>query len=377
MLSEARGLSRLAVDAVTGIADISEDLHRTILGLAPVVGRIPPGTASGLTGLVYRSVRAVARAAGAGIEGTLSALDLQPASPPSFRHEALRAVLNGVLGDHLESTGNPLAIPMGLRHRGRDLTDAPLPKPGRAGHRLMVMVHGLCMNDLQWAHEGHDPASALARRFGFTPLFLRYNSGLPIERNGERLAALLDELLQRRSGRVEELVIICHSMGGLVTQAAWRHADAGGLGWPTLTSCRFYLGSPLLGAPLERSGEWFNSALGTSPYLAPFTRLGNLRSRGIKDLRHGIVVREGNRSMAMRGLHLLAASRRAGPGPRLGLPPGDGLVPVESALGRSGDARIAFELEEGRRAVVRGCGHLGLLRHPRVYDRLARWMRQR
>lgn len=375
MLREARGMSRLAVDAVSGVADISEDLHRTILRLAPVVGRIPAGSTSGLTRLVYSSVRGIARAAGTGIDAVLSPFDTSTHGPPSPRREAVQAALNGVLGDHLEATGNPLAIPMRLRHGGLGLTADPESLATQEGSRLLVLVHGLCMNDLQWHRDGRELGTTLGKGFGFTPLHLHYNSGLAIERNGEAFSELLQQLVEHWPRRVEELVIVGHSMGGLLTQTAWRHALASGFDWPKLTSQRFYLGSPLHGAPLERSGEWFNTILGHSPYLAPFTRLGNIRSQGIKDLRHGIGVDGGARRPATRGLHLVAASRRARPAQ--GRPAGDGLVPVDSALGHHDEPGIAFTLAERRKHVVWECSHLDLLWHPGVHERINRWMRQR
>jgi hypothetical protein len=377
VLREARGLSRLAVDAVTGATDITEDLHRTILGLAPIVGRIPVRRTAGLTGLVYRSVRGIARATGTGIDMVLSAFDAGTRESPSPRREALLAALNGVLGDHLEASGNTLAIPMRLRVQGRELPAGWASFPARHGNRLLIMVHGLCMNDLQWHRDGRELGTALAEAFGFTPLHLHYNSGLAIERNGEAFSMLLHDLVGHWPRRVEELVIIGHSMGGLVTQSAWRHADAAGFDWPALTSRRFYLGSPLNGAPLERTGEWLNTLLGASPYLAPFTRLGNLRSQGIKDLRHGIGADGDALPSANRGLHLVAASRHARPDHGRRLKAGDGLVPIDSALGRRAGPGHPFTLAERQRHIVWGCDHLGLIGHRDVHDRLARWMRQR
>ncbi|MCX7564421.1 alpha/beta hydrolase [Xanthomonadaceae bacterium XH05] len=377
MLREARGLSRLAVEAVTGATDIAEDLHRTILSLAPVVGRIPDVRAGGLTGMIYRSVRGIARATGTGIDVVLSSFETSSQKERgSPRRDALLAALNGVVGDHLEASGSPLAIPMRLRCEGRDLAIGTPPLCAGSGSRLLVMVHGLCMNDLQWRKHERELGAVLADGFGFTPLHLHYNTGLAIERNGEAFALLLQDLVDSWPQEVKELVIVGHSMGGLVTQSAWRHAHATGQRWPALTSKRFYLGSPLQGAPLERSGEWFNRVLGGSPYLAPFTRLGNLRSQGIKDLRHGIGTDRRIGTQDTRGLHLIAASRRASPKTRMRTPAGDGLVPVDSALGRHHLPARAFPLSERRRHVIWECSHLDLLWHPGVHECLAQWMRQ-
>jgi hypothetical protein len=52
-----------------------------------------------------------------------------------------------------------------------------------------VLLHGLCMNDLQWRRAGHDHGRALARDLDYTPVYLRYNSGLHISTNGRRFSA--------------------------------------------------------------------------------------------------------------------------------------------------------------------------------------------
>ena len=76
---------------------------------------------------------------------------------------------------------------MSLRARRRPLPDtreslaAAIPN---ASGKLVVLVHGLCMNDLQWQREGHDHGAALARDLGYTSVYLHYNSGLHISING-------------------------------------------------------------------------------------------------------------------------------------------------------------------------------------------------
>ena len=59
--SGLRGASRLAIDAAAGVTDIVEDLHHSIAGAAPIAGKAPAGRTTGITGLVYRSVRGVTR----------------------------------------------------------------------------------------------------------------------------------------------------------------------------------------------------------------------------------------------------------------------------------------------------------------------------
>ena len=53
-----------------------------------------------------------------------------------------------------------------------------------------------------------------------------------------------------------------------------------------------FLGTPHHGAPLERAGNWIETILEISPYSAPFSRLGKIRSAGVTDLRHGNILDE-------------------------------------------------------------------------------------
>ena len=267
------------------------------------------------------------------------------------------AALNGVLGDYLVASENPLAIPMSLRRYGRSLaleTQALAAAIPQGGGKLAVLVHGLCLNDLQWNREGHDHGAVLARELGYTPLYLHYNSGLHTSTNGRALSGLLEALLEQWPHRVEELVIIAHSMGGLVARSACHYAAAAGHDWPRLLRKLAFLGTPHQGAPLERGGNWIDVILGATPYAAPFARLGKLRSAGITDLRHGNVLdehwegrdrfaraRDDRQSVPLPDgvrSYAIAATTGKKAGDIRGRVLGDGLVPVSSALGLNEDS---------------------------------------
>ena len=101
---------------------------------------------------------------GRGIDLSLSAAaQWVPEGTPPPQRDAVVAALNGLHGDHLQRSGNPLAIAMTLRHGGQPLdplhpgATVPAPTP-----RLLVLVHGLCMSDGQWLREGHDHGAMLA-----------------------------------------------------------------------------------------------------------------------------------------------------------------------------------------------------------------------
>src|SRR5699024_10320530 len=224
--------------------------------------------------------------------------------------------------------------------------------------RLLVAVHGLCMNDLHWGERGMP--QRLGQALGFTPLYPHYNSGLPIADNGRALAELLQKLVDAWPVPVEEIVIVGHSMGGLLARSARAHAVRGGHDWEKLLTRMVFLGTPHHGSPLERAGHGVNRLLGISPYSAPFRSLGGLRSAGIRGLRHGLAETSPPGNPAK--WYAIAATA----GPRMGRRPGDGLVPVDSALGHHPDPDRALAIPQENCRLVTGAGHLGLLRHPDV-----------
>jgi hypothetical protein len=390
--SDLRGASRLAVDAVAGVAALVEELHHGIASRAPIVGAAPAGRTRGITGLVYRSVGGITRAVGIGLDAVLAPLaPLLGARASTPRREAIVAALNGVLGDHLAESRNPLAIAMRLRVGGRPLAlereALAAALPGATG-RVLVLVHGLCMNDLQWQRDGHDHGAALARELQFTPLYLHYNSGLHVSTNGHEFAALLEQLVNAWPVPVDELVIVGHSMGGLVARSACDAARRARMRWPRQLDKLVFLGTPHHGAALERAGNRVDLLAAISPYTKPFARLGRLRSAGIQDLRHGNLLdadwqaRPASHPQDARwrvplpagvACFAVAATRRAAPG-GVGRLPGDGLVSVRSALGQHDDPRRALAIPPAQHCTCYGIGHFDLLSSRDVYRHLRLWL---
>lgn len=405
--TDLRGAARLATDATAGLADLVEAVHARITHISGLNPRPVDGRTRGITGLVYKTIRGVTRLAGGSLDALLGLLApvLHPAheanedstgAPPRREREALVAALNGVLGDYLAASANPLAISMAFRHQGRPL---PLHPQGlaralpHAGGKVLVLVHGLCMGDLQWLRDGHDHGASLARGTGYTgytPVYLHYNSGRHISINGRELAGQLEALLQAWPPPLERLVILGHSMGGLLARSAVHHAEGAGLGWRNQLTDMVFLGAPHFGAPLERVGNWVDVLLGTTPYTAPFARLGKVRSAGITDLRHGYLVDEdwvGRDRFARAtdrrehlplpaGVRCFAAAATLGAqgGDLKDRLLGDGLVPLDSALGRHTDPSRTLAFPEERQWVGRGMSHLDLLNRPEVVAQLRAWL---
>lgn len=387
MAEDLRGLARLLVQGVTATTDLAEGVHAGILGLPMrAQGGEVSATTRGIPRIAYQGVRMAASLVGSGVDGVLAALAPRlPASAASARREALVAALNGVMGDHLAASGNPLALQARLRIDGHALPLDGAPWPTAvvpASTRVLLQVHGLCMNHLQWRHQGHDHGEVLAAAHGYTPVHLHYNSGQSIVANGLALSVLLEQLLAEWPVPVERIAILGHSMGGLVARSAIASASRQQHAWIEHLDRIVFLGTPHQGAPLERAGHALQTALGLTPWTAPFVRLGQLRSAGIQDLRHGRIddaaiagKRKAVRLPAHVRAHAVAASTQAIAGKRdHHRARGDGLVPVRSALGLHRDPRLGLGIPASRQLVVERTGHLGLLSSQPVSERLLEWL---
>jgi hypothetical protein len=397
-----RGAAKLATEATTGLTDLVEAVHARIASVPGLPGPAD-GRTRGITGLVYKTIRGVTRAVGGSVDTLLGALApaLAPrpgAEPglPSPEREAILAALNGVLGDHLAKTANPLAIRMALRSGGRALPlqrealESALLNSGQpAGDKVLVLIHGLCMNDLQWRRAGHDHGEALAAAHGFTPVYLHYNTGLHVSTNGRALANLLEQLLAQWPRPIARFAIVAHSMGGLLARSALHYGRAAGHHWTDRLDDLACLGTPHHGAPLERAGQGVDMLLSATPYAGPFGRLAKLRSAGITDLRHGNLIDEdwvgGDRfdsAVDRRQALALHAGPRcyaiagtiAQEGDLKDKLLGDGLVPIASALGKHRLVRRTLKFLPEHQRVLAQTNHLNLLSSPAVSEHLRAWL---
>src|SRR5271166_3331757 len=392
-LSDVLGLGRLAADGAAGLTGLVEHMHMSVLetpGLAPL--------AEGLTGrtarLVYRGVRGAFRLTGKGVGAAATLLDAQADDRPVSRgREVAVAVLNGVVGDHLAETGNPLALKMRFRRDGRPLAlerRALADAFPEATGKLAVFVHGLRMSDLEWTRQNHDHGAALARDLGFTPVYLSYNSGLHVSVNGRAFAEALEALVAAWPVEIEDFIAIGHSMGGLVARSACAYGEEARHEWRQKLRKLVFLGTPHHGAPLERIGNWVDVILGKTPYGAAFGRLGKVRSSGVTDLRYGNLMDEDwrgrdrfardpdtRRSVPLPegvACYAVAATTASSVGGLKDRLIGDGLVPVASALGRHRDPARALNFPARRQWIACETGHLDLLSRRDVYERIAGWI---
>jgi pimeloyl-ACP methyl ester carboxylesterase len=393
-----RGSSALAIQAVQGITQIAEELHAAIASLTfPVAAKnAQPSQTRGITRFVYRSVRGITQAVGWGMDQGLkvaaqpaiakllhpatsklaSQLKLSRAAP--YR-ERVRAALNGILGDTLAEANNPLAIPMQFRQQGQSLVSLPKKR------KLLILVHGLCMNDLQWLRDGHDHGAFFASELGYEPVYLHYNTGRAMVDNGASLADLLEGTLKAWPVPIEEMVIVGHSMGGLVSRSACHHALQAKHAWVQHLSKLITLGTPHGGAPLEKAGRGVDRVLGISPYTAPFVKLGLVRSAGIQDLRHGAIAPSDEKPLWPRHvkLYALACTKQKAPTHPSDLTApfkrllGDGLVPIKSALALDDkpSLNLPLKIPASRLAVVDETDHFQMLGSLEVAQYLVRWLK--
>jgi hypothetical protein len=246
------------------------------------------------------------------------------------------------------------------------------------------------MNDAGWCREGHDHGAALERDLGLTAVHVLYNSGRHVSTNGRELAGLLEAFLRDLPVPPGDAAIVAHSMGGLVARSALHYAREAGFAWPRLVRTVVFLGTPHHGAPLERLGNLFQAALGATPYSQPFARLGKVRSAGITDLRHGSLLDEEWQGHDRFGRHgdprhplplpggvafcAVAGTTAEEAAGRSGRLPGDGIVPVASALGHHDDPERTLCFGPGRTWVAPATNHFDLLGRREVYERIRAWV---
>ncbi len=367
-------------DVHGAVAGRVHGLNDRLNGGGPTVGH---RLHDGISWAVYGSIRASLKAGSSGLRAASRAGlggDLEASPHGRF----LRAAVNGLIGDRLRDEGSEFAFDLGVRVAGRDVD---LDRGGlaaafpAASPRVAVFVHGLSEHEGHWSRAARPRREQPDRRSygerlveeGWTPVFLRVNTGLPIAENGVALAALLDRLVRAWPVDVRRLALVGHSMGGLILRAACAVTTDSDSPWTDLVTDVVCLGTPHLGAPLERVVDRGVAALGRLPESAPFGRILEYRSVGILDLRHGLAPDVQNLPNAR--YRLVAATLTRSPRSVAAGTVGDLLVPYGSALGRP---RQGAEMFPGAETLhVPSADHFDLLNHDAVYAALREWLRDR
>jgi pimeloyl-ACP methyl ester carboxylesterase len=402
---EVTAMGKLAGQAIAQPATVARGVHsavsRRTFGALGILGAPVRVIHDAATTAAYRSVSA---AISAPVVAGSAALATRLPSESAGLADTLRGglalgALNGAIGDALAREYRDLALELTVRERGRAVvTDsAGLAEAfPDATPRIVVFVHGLCETEDAWrllplsgGRRDRAPYGARLRdELGYTPVYVRYNTGLRVSDNGRRLAEVLEHLARGWPVEAGEIALVGHSMGGLVARSACHYGERDGHRWTDRLRHVFCLGTPHLGAPLEKAANVFGWALGRLPEARPFAALVNGRSAGIKDMRYGNCVEEDwcdcdadeflrDRCCEVPFLPSAAyyfigatVSRRSG-GPAGSLF-GDLLVSFPSASGKSSKRRIPFEVDNG--CHVGGIHHLQLLNHPAVYRQIRTWL---
>jgi pimeloyl-ACP methyl ester carboxylesterase len=373
------GISRRVFDSIGPVSKPVEVIHNT--------------TAAATYYAVDRALRAALHGAGElAAEARGSDEDETVESHPKVA--GVIAALNGIYGDELTNRGNGFALTMRIRRHGKPvaMNAASVSKafPEATG-RIAVFVHGWCMTEGSWWRSPRDGESTrpygarLRSDLGFTPVYLRYNTGLHISDNGKALAAVMDQLQALWPVPVEEIALVGHSMGGLVVRSACHYGTQQQHGWPDAVRHVVCLGSPHLGADLEKGVNAASWALAQLPETQALASFLNARSSGTKDLRYGALLDEDwsecdpdeflrDRCHEVPFLpgavyHFVATSA----GPRaVGVVLGDHLVRPRSASGVGGSRRVPFEPAHG--LTLTGLHHFDLLNHAAIYSKLHDWL---
>ncbi|HET6628027.1 MAG TPA: alpha/beta fold hydrolase [Nocardioidaceae bacterium] len=369
-------------DVVVGTArDVHGAFAARVFGFANRATRgsvgLPQRVHDGISRSVYAGI-------GAGVKSTAAGLRAADRRGIGPRLEAgaggrqVLAAVNGLLGDRLRDERPELAIVMAVRSRGSDVPLEPPQMatafPGATGD-VVVFLHGLGENDDSWnrrrEENGGSYGSRLAAETSWTPVYLRANTGLPLAENGVALAGLLDDLVAAWPVEVRRIALVGHSMGGLIIRAACAVLTDAEQPWAARVSDVVTLGTPHLGAPLERTVHVGARVLGLLPESAPFGRILEYRSVGILDLRRGLAADVQHLPHAR--YHLVAATLAGSHRHPVSEVLGDLFVRYPSAVGKARRGRAMFPGADVLH--VPGAGHFDLLNHPDVYDAMKSWLR--
>ena len=386
--NELKALTMLGFDELAKATGGIGQVQRAISGR--VFRAVGPGAAlvrpihEGVTRGVYRGLGAGTRALGmaAGIAVDRHAARRRAAGrplalPSSTRSgAALIGALTGLTGDTLEEERSPLAQPMAVRVAGEPVALDPEALAAAfpaATPRIVVFLHGLMETEFSWG-TGKTYGTRLEGDLGYTPVTVRYNSGLHISRNGQCLSELMDELVAGWPVEVERIALVGHSMGGLVARSACYRGAEDGAAWAQHVKTSVSLGTPHLGAPLEQAVHYLSAGLARLPETLPLANFLRRRSDWAgrdPDALKAAACAEIPLLEGATHCFVSATVTRSDRHP-VGRLIGDTLVLKPSATGRSRTRRIPFEEEFGMH--VGGAHHFALLNHPAVYEKLRAWL---
>ena len=389
--SDPGGPGPTVLDALSLLSEVADELvvktvrdthyawadrvHGLVRRTTGSTSKVPEAIHRGIAGAVYGGLSAGLRVASRGLD-TAAGTGAGPRLEGDARGRFLSAAVNGLIGDRLLRERPRLAIPMAVRHAGRDVVldgdglSAAFP---RATGRVVVLLHGLCENEDAWRKNrdavGTTYAEMLAAA-GWTPVLLRANTGLSLRENGVALAALMQRLVDHWPTDVTRIALVGHSMGALIMRAGGAVATEAEHPWTEHVSDLISLGAPHLGSPIASGVGHGSRGMARLPETAAFGRFLDWRSVGVHDLVAGLA--EEVPPLPHARYRLVAATLTSSPRHPVGRVVGDLLVRVPSAYGRD---RYGAELFPGADVLHVGrTDHFGLLNHPDVHRAMRDWL---
>lgn len=375
-LLDALSLAAEAVDEL--VVHTARDVHRAVAdrvrsavdATTGGTGRHPGRVHDVIAASSYAGAGLGLRAVSAGLEVAARA-GLGPSLEAGPRGRLVRSAVNGLMGDRLARERPRLAIRMAVREGAEDVRPdaaglaAAFP---RATPRLAVLLHGLGENDASWSRQRAEVGTTYPETLealGWTPVVLRYNTGLALRDNGVELAALLGRLVNQWPVPPTRLALIGHSMGGLVARAACGVRLDEARPWTALVTDLVTLGTPHTGAPAARLAERGSRAMARLPETAPWARILDRRSVGIADLRIGLGAEVPGLPQVRHRLVSATVHEEHHPVSRA----------VGDLLVRTGSARARRVPLPGPEVLhLSRTHHLELLNHPDVHEALRHWL---
>jgi pimeloyl-ACP methyl ester carboxylesterase len=274
------------------------------------------------------------------------------------------SALNGLVGDQLAEERPRMAIPLAIRSCGCDVRPD---KPGfaeafpEATDKVVLFLHGLCESDESWSRHREEVGGTYAETLaaeGWTPVFVRANTGLPVRNNGAALVALMDALVEDWPVPVERIAFVGHSMGGLIVHAATALDQQEHHQWTRMVTDIVALGAPYLGSSAARMATVGSRRLARLGETRAIAAVLEKRSHGIRDLDYGVGEDVPVPNLPHARYRLVAATK-------------DKLVSERSACGHTRFGRRLFP--HGELATISG-GHFDLLNHPEINAALRYWL---
>lgn len=350
--------------------------------------------------------------------------------------QVVRGGTSGLLGDTLPPE---LRYPerMRLRRHGQDCTPGEIARQyaqQEPGADVVFFVHGLLYDDSCWRAATFDMTSAFEDELGVFTVHILYDTGHHISENGLELTRLLQTLADELGDAEARWHLVAHSMGGLVCRSALFQGDKAGMGFTRRVDRVVLLGTPNRGVPLEKGAQLVRLLLAGAPiplrwsalglrrlfhslrlggraplgpiagltdfwvytvptfFLALAGRILDMRSDGIRDLRHGAMLREEwEQQPSWGGLKLnrvpvpplpwartyaIAGSLSARPRTDPAIRATDGLVSAASAANSGPDDELQI-VENGHFAILPGVNHFVMPFSREVFDTLRVWFSDR